>query len=66
MWRLGDYPFWLRSVAAHPDDLYDGKHWTFWQYTSTGRVPGISGEVDINVFAGSAAAWRAWLAVNAR
>ena len=65
MWRLGDYPFWLRSVAAHPDDLYDGRHWTFWQYTSTGLVPGISGEVDINVFAGSAAAWRAWLSANA-
>lgn len=65
MWKLGDYPFWLRSVAAHPDDLYDGRRWTFWQYTSTGLVPGIAGEVDINVFAGSAAEWQAWLAVNA-
>ena len=64
MWRLGDYPFWLRSVAAHPDDLYDGRHWTFWLYTSTGLVPGINGEVDINVFDGSASDWAAWLAAN--
>jgi len=27
--------------------------WTFWQQTSTGRVPGISGGVDLNVFNGS-------------
>lgn len=65
MWKLGPYPFWLRSTAAHPDDLYDGRHWTFWQYTSTGLVPGIEGEVDINVFQGSAGDWRAWLAANA-
>ena len=50
MWRLGGYEFWLRSVAAHPDEVYDGQHWTFWQYTGTGVVPGIAGEVDINVF----------------
>ena len=65
LWRLGPYPFWLRSVAAHPDDLYDGRHWTFWQYTSTGLVPGIGGKVDINVFDGSATDWAAWLNANA-
>lgn len=64
MWRVGNYPFWLRAVAAHPDEVYGGRHWTFWQYTSTGLIPGIAGEVDINVFDGSASDWAAWLAAN--
>jgi len=60
------YPFWLRSVAAHPDDLY-GKHpWTFWQYTGTGSLPGIRGDADINVFNGSASAWQSWLKNHTR
>lgn len=62
MWRLSGVDFWLRSVAAHPSDRYPGQHWTFWQYTSTGRVPGIKGKVDINTFAGGTGAWADWLA----
>lgn len=27
--------------------------WTFWQYTDNGRVPGIEGAVDLDVFAGT-------------
>ena len=61
LWRVGNYPFWLRSVAAHPDEVYGGRHWTFWQYTSTGLIPGIAGEVDINVFEGSPAEWAAFV-----
>lgn len=52
--------FWLRSVAGHPSTVYPGQRWTFWQYTGTGRVPGVKGPVDINVFAGSVADWRRW------
>lgn len=60
------YQFWLRSVAAHPDDLY-GKHpWTFWQYTGTGILPGITGDADINVFNGSRSAWLKWLKDHTR
>lgn len=62
MWKVKGADFWLRAVAEHPSDLYDGQPWTFWQYTSTGRVAGIAGDVDINVFAGSEAAWGSWLA----
>lgn len=60
-----DYPMWLRSVAEHPETLYPGHDWHFWQYTGTGIVPGITGDVDINVFAGNEDAWRTWLARNA-
>jgi lysozyme len=62
MWRLRGYEFWLRSVAAHPSDNYDSQQWTFWQYTGTGLVPGVSGEVDLNAFYGSAAEWQKWQA----
>lgn len=62
MQKVRGADFWLRAVARHPDGLYAGHRWLFWQYTSTGLVPGIRGEVDINAFAGSADAWRRWLA----
>jgi lysozyme len=64
MWKVGGADFWLRAVAKHPNQLYDGQPWTFWQYTSTGLVPGIGGKVDINVFSGSEADWNAWLAAR--
>ncbi|HET7413295.1 MAG TPA: GH25 family lysozyme, partial [Pararhizobium sp.] len=57
-----NYDFWLRSVAGHPDNIYGGRDWTFWLYTGTGIVPGIAGNVDINVFDGDRIAWTAWLA----
>ncbi|PWV99269.1 lysozyme [Hoeflea marina] len=59
------YQFWLRSVAAHPEKIYPNHHWTFWQYTGTGVVPGIEGDADINVFGGSQKAWRDWLKKHA-
>ena len=45
--------FFLRSVAAHPAQRYPGQGWHFWQYSGTGRIPGIKGDADMNVFAGS-------------
>lgn len=62
MWNLRGVDFWLRSTAAHPSDRYPGQHWTFWQYSSTGLVPGIRGKVDLNTFSGNRADWARWLA----
>lgn len=62
MWRLKGYELWVRSVAAHPSETYQGQRWTFWQYTGTGLAPGFSGKVDLNAFYGSPAAWADWLA----
>ena len=56
--RLGGEEFWLRSTAGHPSDTYPaGARWSFWQYSGTGRVPGVTGQVDLNAFAGSVGAW---------
>ena len=52
-----DYQFWLRSVAAEPADVYRNRGWTFWQFTTTGTVPGVSGRVDRNSFSGTHADW---------
>jgi lysozyme len=56
-----DYEFWLRSVAAEPKARYGSQPWTFWQYTATGRVPGVKGDVDRNVFRGSPKDWESWM-----
>lgn len=54
--------FWLRSVAAHPDRVYQERpDWYFWQYTAEGRVPGIKGNVDRNAFFGTRSQFRDWL-----
>ena len=55
------YSFWLRSTAATPQKLYPGQGYTYWQFSGTGRVPGIYGEVDRNVFNGDAGDWNSFL-----
>ena len=45
--ELEDYPFWL---ALYQDRMTYPWKVEMWQYTSTGRVPGIAGDVDINVY----------------
>ncbi len=44
--RLTDYDFWLAEYNSNPSYYYD---FTMWQYTSTGSVPGIEGDVDLNI-----------------
>lgn len=45
--ELEEYPFWL---AYYSDRMTYPHRFEMWQYTCTGRVPGIEGDVDINVF----------------
>lgn len=58
--HLAGTEFWLRSVAGHPTQVYPGAPWQFWQYSGTGRVSGIEGDVDLNVFRGSPEGWLQW------
>jgi lysozyme len=62
--QFNEYPFWLRSTAAHPSKPYPGRKWLFWQYTGTGNIPGIKGISDINVFAGTRQSYAKWLSDN--
>ena len=45
--QLEEYPFWL---ALYTNRMTYPYHVEMWQYTCTGRVPGIQGDVDINVY----------------
>ena len=44
--RIKDYDFWLAEYNTKPTYYYD---FDIWQYASDGYVPGISGEVDMNI-----------------
>lgn len=59
--ELAAYPFWLRSIADEPARRFPGRPWTFWQYSETGRVSGIEGNVDLNAFRGSETDWQRWV-----
>jgi len=56
-----DYPFWVRSTASDPKEKYSERRWAIWQYTTTGRIPGIRGNVDRNTFSGTREQWLAFL-----
>jgi len=56
--EFNDHPYWIRSTAAEPHVRYSGRQWAFWQFTTTGRVPGIVGDVDRNAFHGTEIQWR--------
>ena len=60
--RLTQYPLWVASwgadngVVPSTAPLTDRwSRWTFWQYTSKGRVPGVATQVDDNLFNGTPA-----------
>jgi lysozyme len=59
---FADYPMWVRSTKHHPSVRYGSRPWVFWQYQADGRIPGIAGKVDRNVFHGSESEWREFLA----
>jgi lysozyme len=58
---LPRHEFWLRAVKDHPNNVYTGRPFRFWQWTATGTVPGIGGEVDRNAFSGTKADWAKWV-----
>ncbi|MET3853584.1 lysozyme [Rhizobium sp. OAE497] len=55
--QFQNHPFWLRSVAAHPAQVYPGRRWMLWQYSGSGLSQGVEGKIDLNVFHGSEAEW---------
>lgn len=43
---LSEYPFWFAFYGDKVSYRFD---FDIWQYTSTGKVPGIEGDVDLNI-----------------
>ncbi|HIS51952.1 MAG TPA: peptidoglycan-binding protein, partial [Candidatus Onthomonas avicola] len=53
---LAEYPFWIARYGSNDGKMHtrpniDGELWG-WQYTSKGKVSGISGNVDLDVMYG--------------
>lgn len=49
--RFDDYPYWIAHYYVKKVE-YNGK-WKFWQHTDVGKLPGIKGDVDLNIYNGS-------------
>lgn len=53
--EFNDHPLWIAHYTTNcprVPESWEGD-WTFWQYTSTGGIPGIPGDVDKNWFRGT-------------
>jgi lysozyme len=46
-----EYQFWIANYNFFVEDCKD--HWTFWQFTEKASVPGIKGNVDLNIYNGT-------------
>jgi lysozyme len=44
------YPIWIAKYGGEPPRLGTGVKWWFWQYGNRGKLDGIDGYVDFNVF----------------
>lgn len=51
--HFNEYPMWIARYGFREPTLANGRDWQFWQYGNQGRIKGIAGDVDFNVFRGS-------------
>ena len=58
--RYPGSPIWIQNVVVEPS-LERGRTWALWQWSKAGRLAGVEGPVDLNVFRGDSAAFRAFL-----
>ena len=51
--HFDEYPIWIARYNTREPILACGRNWQFWQYGNRGRIDGIDGFVDFNVFHGT-------------
>jgi len=52
--HLPDYPVWIARYNRYLEPLLTNSvDWKFWQYGNRGRLEGINGNIDFNVFRGT-------------
>lgn len=44
--RVKDYDFWLAEYGSRPSFYYE---YDMWQYSNSGKVPGVEGSCDLNI-----------------
>lgn len=54
---FANYPLWIARFLKPGTDI----DWSVWQYSHEHEVPGIHGDVDMNVFCGTESDFAAWL-----
>jgi lysozyme len=61
--RFVRYPLWVAHYTSKSQPWVPGpwRDWTIWQYSSTGRVSGVSGNCDMNRFNGDEADLRSFV-----
>lgn len=52
---LGDYPYWVAKYGKndgvpHTKPAVDKSHLVAWQFSSTGKISGINGNVDVSIY----------------
>ncbi|MFV8326021.1 glycoside hydrolase family 25 protein [Flavobacterium sp. ZS1P14] len=48
--EFGNYLFWIANYNFYREEIADD--WLFWQFTEKASVPGIKGNVDVNIYNG--------------
>lgn len=48
--EFSDYLFWIANYNFYQEEIQDD--WLFWQFTERAAVPGIEGNVDVNIYNG--------------
>ncbi len=51
--HFDDYAIWMARYNTEAPYLTGDKQWLFWQYGNRGKIEGIEGFVDLNVFHGT-------------
>lgn len=46
-----EYPFWIANYNFFVEDMDD--NWLFWQFSEKASIPGIKGNVDLNIYNGT-------------
>ena len=54
---FSEYPLWIAHYTSGPNPVVPSAwpRWTFWQFSQQGKVAGITGNVDLDIFNGTAA-----------
>ncbi|WP_205500921.1 glycoside hydrolase family 25 protein [Rufibacter psychrotolerans] len=47
------YPLWVAHYSPEKSHRLANRDWVFWQHTETGRLEGVKGNLDLNVFNGT-------------
>jgi lysozyme len=65
--EFGIYPLWVAEYGVTSPKAVNGwANWTFWQYSSTGKVAGVNTAVDLDDFNGTSQALAALVNASAR